>query len=302
MKHIHGVILTQEAPFSNYRGESDANLVKIQTLSIGDAQFAIVSSQAIRNGLRETLADELGPELVHRERVYNADQLQVRYKDVLRPDKYADVAGFGGLNLGSQKKKNAGKLAKDADTGEKTHRGWLRVNHARSLFPFTDESTMHQSPQASEDSAYKNAEGSGLYSCETMISRFQFPFSLNLTKAVTKDQQEWMRTYLSVLSDPFEVSGNHSRTLFPFEPYSIVVRATDRRTPEFDMYGFAADGSFKELSRLNENDLPANEFWIAGGIVRDMDSELRARLTAAGAHLYDNPSRMMKALGEKLYG
>ena len=63
------------------------------------------------------------------------------------------------------------------------------------------------------------------------------------------------------------------------------------------MYGFDPDGSFSELSRINGSDLDGSEWWIGGEIVRTMDAKERKRLEQAGAHLFDNPQKLLQDLG-----
>ena len=80
-------------------------------------------------------------------------------------------------------------------------------------------------------------------------------------------------------------------------PASIVVRLTSAIVAGYDTYGFDEDGKFKELNRINENDLPADEFWLGGEIVRKMDESQKAKIN--GAHLYDNPQKLIAALAEE---
>ena len=60
--------------------------------------------------------------------------------------------------------------------------------------------------------------------------------------------------------------------------------------------------SFPELARIAASDLPGHEFWIGGEIVRSFPADERAHLTAAGAHLYDNPQRLLADLAEAAFG
>src|SRR5438128_7115164 len=66
--------------------------------------------------------------------------------------------------------------------GEKQGDSILRVNYAMSVDPFPSYNTytMHQSPLASSDSAYKNAGRSALIEREVHVTAFQYPFGLNL--------------------------------------------------------------------------------------------------------------------------
>lgn len=62
----------------------------------------------------------------------------------------------------------------------------------------------------------------------------------------------------------------------------------------YDSYGFKEDGSWSELSRINENDLPGDEFYLGGEIVRNMKPEDKEKLNSE--NLFDNPERMMERL------
>ena len=92
------------------------------------------------------------------------------------------------------------------------------------------------------------------------------------------------------------MAGGHARSYYEMAPASIVIRLTSALVAGFDTYGFDADGNFSELNRINENDLPASEFWLGGEIVRKMSEEQKAKLK--GAHLYDNPQKLIADLAE----
>ena len=38
----------------------------------------------------------------------------------------------------------------------------------------------------------------------------------------------------------------------------------------YNTYGFDEKGHFSELSRINKDDLPGNEFWLGGEFARNM--------------------------------
>ena len=79
-------------------------------------------------------------------------------------------------------------------------------------------------------------------------------------------------------------------------PASIIVRITPALVAGFDTYGFNEDGEFTELDRLNNEDLPPNDFWIGGEIVRKMSAEQKSKLSEA--HLFDNPQKMLANISE----
>jgi CRISPR-associated protein Cst2 len=53
-----------------------------------------------------------------------------------------------------------------------------------------------------------------------------------------------------------------------------------------------------ELSRINKNDLPGNEFWLGGEIARNMPADERQRLVGEGVMFYDNPQKLLTDISE----
>jgi CRISPR-associated protein Cst2 len=81
-------------------------------------------------------------------------------------------------------------------------------------------------------------------------------------------------------------------------PASLVVRLTTNLVAGYNTYGFDEKGHFSELSRINRDDLPGNEFWLGGEIARTMPADELQRLTDEGVRFYDNPQRLLADLGE----
>src|SRR5437764_10847436 len=54
--NLFATVLTYPAPSANYRGESELNRTVIQKVTDGRFDYAIISPEAMRNALRETLA------------------------------------------------------------------------------------------------------------------------------------------------------------------------------------------------------------------------------------------------------
>jgi CRISPR-associated protein Cst2 len=96
------------------------------------------------------------------------------------------------------------------------------------------------------------------------------------------------------------VAGGHARSLYEMAPRSVVARLTPGLVGGFSTYGFDEQGRFPELSRLHADDLPPGEFWLCGELVRALPAEERARLSAAGAHLFDSPQRLLAEVGAAL--
>lgn len=98
------------------------------------------------------------------------------------------------------------------------------------------------------------------------------------------------------------VAGGHARNYFEFAPKSMVVRLTPKFIAGFNTYGFTADGSWSGVVRLNADDLPANEFYLAGDIVRTMSEEQKKKLTEQGAHLFSNADELLKVVKKDFLG
>ena len=69
-----------------------------------------------------------------------------------------------------------------------------------------------------------------------------------------------------------DVAGGHARSYFEMAPASLVARLTTNLVAGYNTYGFDEKGQFSELSRINKNDLPGNEFWLGGEIARNMSA------------------------------
>ena len=53
--NIFGTVLTYAAPSANYRGESAENRSVLQKITKNRFDYPVISSEALRNALRETL-------------------------------------------------------------------------------------------------------------------------------------------------------------------------------------------------------------------------------------------------------
>ena len=93
--NLFATVLTYPAPSANYRGESEENRSVIQKITYGRFEYPIISPEAIRNALRETLAKLELPR--NRTRLTDEKQLAVRFADYPDPDRYADDFFFGYL-------------------------------------------------------------------------------------------------------------------------------------------------------------------------------------------------------------
>jgi len=279
--NIFGCILTDVAPASLYRGETQASRSILQKLTFPDKEsYTVISAEAIRNRLREMLLEDV-PEKVNRLRLKDRKQLTVMYQHLPDAAKHIDDLLFGFLMIDTKKSEEA--TAKQWDT-------ILRVNYAVSLDPFPrhNNKTMHQSPNI--EGAFSNASSSAIIEREVHVTAYQYPFGLNLidltkvpgyeqsTDVDKAEKKRWVALLLGAISELSFPAGNHARTMFPFGPVSIVLRLTSRRTPDFDLYGFKPDStrSHSELfSLLKENQLQRDEFYIGGRIARENKAELK---------------------------
>ena len=123
--NLFSTILTYKAPSGNYRGEGTKSRSVIQKITKGRFEYAIISSEALRNAIRETIG-ELGLPC-NRKRLPDEEQLTVEFKDYPDADKYADDFFMGWLiTLGS---------AERIKIRERVKEGWvyLKEDVMRSL-------------------------------------------------------------------------------------------------------------------------------------------------------------------------
>jgi CRISPR-associated protein Cst2 len=287
-KKLFATVLTYAAPSSNYRGESEENRTMLQKLSKGGKEYTIVSPEAMRNALREML---IKAELPHnRSRLHNEDQLAVEFKEFPSADKYADDFLFGFMVADPNTvKNNKGKPAKRDSV--------LRLNMAVALTPYRFNAVFNQSPLNAGNSPWKNAPKSALIHREVSHTAYQYPFALAQADCL-QGKVEWAKSLLAAIGQLTDVAGGHARSYFEMAPASLVARLTTNLVAGYNTYGFDEKGHFSELSRINQNDLPGNEFWLGGEIARNMPADERQRLEGEGVTFYDNPQKLLADLGE----
>ena len=287
-QNLFATVMTYAAPSSNYRGESEENRTIMQKITRGSKEHTIISPESMRNALREILALSAP---CNRSRLHNEDQLAVEFKEFPNPDKYADDFLFGFMVADKNAlKANSGKPAKRDSI--------LRMNMAVSLTPYRFNATFHQSPKNAGNSPFQNAANSALIHREVSHTAYQYPFAL--AHADCQSKPDWTRALLKAISELSNVAGGHARSFYEMSPASIVARLTPSLVAGYDTYGFDEKGSFAELKRINPQDLPGNEFWIGGEMVRKMTQEERGILTSQGVMLYENPQRLIADLTEPL--
>jgi CRISPR-associated protein Cst2 len=295
--NLFATILTAAAPSSNYRGESEENRTVLQKITRGNHEYPVISPESMRNALRDILAARGLPS--NRRRLANEEQLAVEFKEIPDADKYADDFLFGYMVADP-------KVVKDKKHTRPTKRdSVLRMNMAVALSPYRFNATLHQSP-LNKNSPWQNAGSSALLHREVVHTAYQYPFALALGDCSVGHGKAWTRALLAAIGELTNVAGGHARSYYEMAPRSLVARLTPSLVAGFDTYGFrqASDDrvSFPELARITASDLPGHEFWIGGEIVRSFPADERARLTAAGAHLYDNPQRLLADLADAAFG
>ena len=297
--NIFATVLTNVAPSANYRGESEENRTIIQKVTQGRFEYAIISPEAIRNALRETLRLYGLP--CNRTRLDNEDQLAVSFIEYPCAEKYADDFFFGYL-----------LAMKDADRKKfETVRGKgypikrdsvIRMNLAKALEPYRHDTVFTQSPLTvkTEGMPFQNATTSALLLRETTVTAFQYPFAINLNDCKTDNptNKEWLLKLLQAISELNDVSGNHARSYFEMAPASIVLRLTNSLVAGYDTYGFKSDGSLPEIvDGILAGDYPGNEFYLGGKMIREiLSAETRKALEDKGASTFRTAQQAINAV------
>lgn len=287
-KNLFATILTYAAPSSNYRGESEENRTVLQKIAKGKQEYTVISPESMRNALREMLIK--AGLLCNRTRLHDQDQLAVEFKEFPNSEKYADDFLFGFMVADNDAiKKNKGLPSKRDSI--------LRMNMAVALTPYRFDATFHQSPLNAGASPWKNSSTSALLHREVAHTAYQYPFAL--AYADCKNKPEWVQALIQAISQLSDVAGGHARSYYEMAPKSIVARLTPNLVAGYNTYGFNEHEEFIELTRINPNDLPGDEFWIGGEIVRSMSSQQQEYLENQGVHLYENPQKLLVDLADE---
>ncbi|MCH7726135.1 MAG: type I-B CRISPR-associated protein Cas7/Cst2/DevR [Planctomycetes bacterium] len=308
--NLFGTVLTYTAPSANYRGESAENRAVIQKVTKGRFEYPIISPEALRNAIRETLAALDLP--CNRMRLHDEDQPAVQFQDYPNADEFADDFFMGWLvaaGSNDRKKIKEELKAKKRDPEVFTFKrdSVLRMNMAVGLEPYRHNSVFTQSPQdksPKEAKAHKNTENAQLLHRETTVTPYQYPFALNLNDC--RDKADWTRTLLRSIGELNNVAGNHARSYFEFAPASIVMRLTPQLVAGYDTYGFKVDDKQQHqlpeiIDGLRHEDYPENEFFIGGTIVKQMSDDLQKELSDKGVTLDRSPQRLLETVGEQAF-
>lgn len=307
--NLFATVLTYPAPTANYRGENETNRTVLQKITDGRFEYPVISPEAIRNALRETLRRYGLP--MNRERLPDEEQLTVRYRDYPDPDKYADDYLFGYLIAveGKQRQEILQKVNRPNFRFKRD--SVLRMNLAVATEPYRHDAILTQSPRASDDSAYRNAADSALLHRETAVVAFQYPFAL--CGEACKAKPHWVRALLKAIGELGDVAGNHARSLYEMAPASITVRLTEQLVAGYEMYHFRVESRGPNNERRvrstlvdslldDELGLPGNEFYIGGEIVRELTPEKREKLQLRGVTLDPDPRRLLAKVADAFLG
>lgn len=291
-KNLFVTVLTYPAPSSNYRGESEENRTVLQKIAKGNKEYTVISPESMRNALREMLIKAGLP--CNRKRLHDQDQLAVEFKEFPNAEKYADDFLFGFL-----------VADKEAITKNKTlppkRDSILRMNLAVALTPYKFDAMFNQSPknvetEQNKKSFWKNSANSALLHREVAHTAYQYPVALAYSDC--KAKPDWAKALIQAIAQLSNVAGGHARSYYEMAPKSVIARLTPSLIAGYDTYGFNEKGEFPELGRIKASDLPGDEFWVGGEIVRTLQPEQREYLDNAGVHLHENPQKLLADLAD----
>lgn len=111
--NLFATVLTYTAPSANYRGESAENRSVIQKITKGRFEYPIISPEAMRNALRETMQAMGIP--YNRERLKDEEQLAVRFRCYPCAETFADDFFMGWLIATKSRDKEKENLIRDTN-------------------------------------------------------------------------------------------------------------------------------------------------------------------------------------------
>jgi CRISPR-associated protein Cst2 len=288
--HLFATILTYAAPSANHHGKGDDNDNPLQTISNQGRDYPIISPFAIRDALRRILADAELP--CNRSRIHDGGAPKVEFKAFPDADLYIDDFFFGFCVTDRQAVSKYPNLPSKRD-------GALRNNMAVALSSHIDIH-LQQAPRNTDKSPWNNIKETTLLYRQVSYTAYQYPFALSLSDCFPK--REWTAALIKAIGQLSKVAGGDSVSHFQMAPRSIIVRLTKSIVAGYDNYGFQEDGSFNELNRLISGDLPGQEFWIGGEIVRQMSEDIKQKLIVNKVNLRDNPEKLLDEVSQQFLG
>jgi CRISPR-associated protein Cst2 len=304
--NLFGSVLTYAAPSSNYRGESAENRSVIQKISIGRFEYAIISPEAMRNALRETIRALGLP--CNRVRLHDEDQLAVKFEDYPDFNSFADDFFFGwliaaGKNDRASIRKELKEAGRDPDQFTFKRDSLLRMNIAVALEPYRHDSVFTQSPMVVKSRSGQNTQSSQLLHRDIAHTAFQYPFALNLEDC--RLRVDWTKKLLEGIGQLNSVAGNHARSYFEMAPASLAIRLTRQLVAGYDSYGFHMREGIHVFPEVVEgvlkDDFPGKEFYLGGKLVKDMDGETLKALEERGVTMDRNPQRLIETVSAQAF-
>jgi CRISPR-associated protein Cst2 len=303
-RRIFATVVTHTVPSSNHRGENDLNRTVLQKVFAPDGRpVPYFSGPSIRNGARETAAAVGLP--LNRSRVEDANQPTVAMRDYPNAGEYWDdfVLGYMVAAGDADRTRYRAEIVSARGDGNGftfKRNSLLSVNIALALNPYRHDTTLLQSPKIL--GPWRNADQSALVHAELALTSFQYPFCLEVDPFTAAGKREWGPATLDVIAQLSHVAGNHARSLFTFDPASVVARLTDRQVPEFDPYGFTSEAEFPDVvDALTRGDLPGGELYLGGSIVKAMTDDQKESLARLGVTLDRSPRRLLALVGKAAF-
>jgi CRISPR-associated protein Cst2 len=288
--HLFGTILTYASPSSNHHGKGDETESPLQTITKQGRDYPIISPYAIRSALREILIVEELPS--NRSRINDGGAPKVEFKDFPNPDLYADDFLFGFCVTD--------RLAVAAHPKLPSRRDSVFRNNMAVALSSNIDVHLQIAPRNTEKSPWNNIKETSLLYRQVSYTAYQYPFALTLTDCLP--QAEWTAALIKAIGQLSRVAGGDSVSHFQMAPRSIIVRLTPSLVAGYDNYGFQEDGNFKELNRLVNGELPGQEFWLGGEIVRQMSEDVKKQLVDRQVNLRDSPQNLLDEVSQKFLG
>ena len=285
--NLFATILTYAAPSANHHNKGDDTNKILQTISKQGRDYAVISPYAIRDALKRILHEEGLP--CNRTRVQTAGAPQVEYRAFPNAEEYADDFLFGFCVTDRTAIANNPNLPPKRDS-------IFRNNMAVGL---SSNINVHLqiAPRNTDDSPWNNiSETTPIYR-QVSYTAYQYPFALSRSDCISK--VEWTKALIKAIAELSEVAGGKGTSYIQMCPRSMIARLTPRRVPNYDTYGFNEEGEFKELNRLIDRELPGNEFWLGGEIVRQMSPEVKRQLETNEVHLHNNPQTLLDEISQQ---
>ena len=301
MFHLFGNVLTGYGTAANNRGENEGNITTLQKLLWKGEVHTTVSAEAIRWALRYYWQTSDGDYQVNRswddDKNDNVWQNPNFDEEMFIDD---DVLGFmkaeGAKEEGTDKSKAKGKkgTAKGTTTAR---RGVLEVTRAVSTTPYVGDITFNSVSGQKLDASGEKKRVT-LYGTEVHATRYQYGFALTPERLKNKSR---IIPVLDGLMSLGEVAGNHSRFLYDFSPDSLILRWTHDFSPRL-LYCFSEDEAGKIsvpelLRRIEDEDIAANELWVAGQIAKTPDGD---KLEENGVNVLGGIKKLVEILKERI--